>query len=81
MQVQKRSEIEEKYKWKLEDIFASDADWEAEFAQAEALLPQLEAQKEWHYARYTEYAGWIKADRSGFIAAGAPVCLCAYAAG
>lgn len=46
MQVQKRSEIEEKYKWKLEDIFASDADWEAEFAQAEALLPQLEAQKE-----------------------------------
>lgn len=46
MQVQKRSEIEAKYKWKLEDIFASDADWEAEFAQAEALLPQLEAQKE-----------------------------------
>ena len=32
MQIQKRSEIENKYKWKLEDFFASDADWEAEFA-------------------------------------------------
>lgn len=46
MQIQKRSEIENKYKWKLEDIFASDADWEAEFAQVEELLPQLEALKE-----------------------------------
>ena len=46
MQIQKRREIENKYKWKLEDIFASDADWEAEFAQVEELLPQLEALKE-----------------------------------
>ena len=46
MQIQKRSEIENKYKWKLEDIFVSDADWEVEFAQVEELLPQLEALKE-----------------------------------
>ena len=38
MQIQKRSEIENKYKWKLEDIFASDADWEAEFAQVVFLM-------------------------------------------
>lgn len=30
-----RQEIEQQYKWKLEDIFASDADWEAAFKKLE----------------------------------------------
>ncbi|MEI6100831.1 MAG: M3 family metallopeptidase, partial [Eubacteriales bacterium] len=30
-----RNEVEQKYKWKLEDLYASDADWEAEFKKLE----------------------------------------------
>ena len=43
MQAQKRSEIDAKYKWKLEDIFADNEAWEAEFAEVEAMLPALSA--------------------------------------
>ncbi len=32
-----REEIEAKYKWKLEDIYASDADWEADFKKVREL--------------------------------------------
>ena len=46
MQAQKRSEIDAKYKWKLEDIFADNEAWEAEFAEVEAMLPALSALKE-----------------------------------
>ncbi len=45
MDLQTRNEIDEKYKWKLEDIFATDEDWEKEFAKAEKMIPKLEAQK------------------------------------
>lgn len=31
----KRSEVKERYKWKIEDIFASDAEWEKSFESAE----------------------------------------------
>ena len=33
-----RSEVEAKYKWKTEDIFSSDEEWEKCFAEAEKLL-------------------------------------------
>ena len=33
MQAQKRSEIDAKYKWKLEDIFADNEAWEAEYVR------------------------------------------------
>ena len=46
MQAQTRSEIDAKYKWKLEDIFADNEAWEAEFAEVEAMLPALSALKE-----------------------------------
>lgn len=35
MATKKRNEIADKYKWKLEDIFASDKDWEDAFSTAE----------------------------------------------
>ena len=34
----KRSEVNEKYKWKIEDIFASDEDWERFFEDTEKSL-------------------------------------------
>ena len=39
----KRHEIPEEYTWNLASIFATDADWEAEFAQVSALLPAIRA--------------------------------------
>lgn len=41
----KREEVDAAFKWKLEDIYQSDAEWEKEFAQVKDLLPQLEAHK------------------------------------
>jgi len=38
-----RSQIPAQYKWRLEDIFAENAQWEEEFARTEALIPVLEA--------------------------------------
>jgi len=38
-----RSQIPAQYKWRLEDIFAENAQWEEEFARTEALIPALEA--------------------------------------
>ena len=32
-----RDEIEAKYKWKLEDIYSSDADWEEDFKKVREL--------------------------------------------
>lgn len=37
-----RSEIEEKYTWRLEDIFATDDDWEKEYQAVKQELPKLE---------------------------------------
>ena len=31
----KRNQVKPEYVWKTEDIFATDADWEAEFAALE----------------------------------------------
>ena len=42
----KRTEIDDKYKWKLEDIYASDADWEADFKRLQNKLPTLKSLKE-----------------------------------
>lgn len=39
--VPKRSEIDEQYKWKLQDIYDSDADWETEFAAIKNTIPQM----------------------------------------
>jgi oligoendopeptidase F len=36
-----RSEIDPKYQWKLETIFASDGDWENEFQALKAKIPSL----------------------------------------
>lgn len=44
-QVQKipqRSEIPDKYKWKLEDIYPSDSLWESDFSRVESLMPGME---------------------------------------
>lgn len=38
-----RSQIPAQYKWRLEDIFAENAQWEEEFARTEELIPALEA--------------------------------------
>lgn len=68
MQAQKRSEIDAKYKWKLEDIFADNEAWEAEFAEVEAMLPALSALKE-HIADNldTMRDGLQKIDRASWM--------------
>ena len=37
----KRGEIDPKYRWRLEDIYESDASWEKEFAEAEKLARRI----------------------------------------
>lgn len=37
-----RSEIPEKYKWRLQDIYPTDELWEKDFSRVEALLPEME---------------------------------------
>lgn len=39
----RRDEIDPRYKWNLQLIYATDEDWEADFARLEAMLPQLTA--------------------------------------
>jgi oligoendopeptidase F len=39
--LRQRSDIETSYKWRLEDIYASDKAWEADVARLEALLPRM----------------------------------------
>lgn len=41
MKIKNRNEIEEKYKWRLEDIVPSDEDWEVMFKQTEELGKEL----------------------------------------
>ena len=38
----KRSEIDNKYKWKLENMFATDEEWEKRFEAVKAKLPQCD---------------------------------------
>ena len=68
MQAQKRSEIDAKYKWKLEDIFADNEAWEAEFAEVEAMLPALSVLKE-HIADNVDTMrdGLQKIDRASWM--------------
>lgn len=68
MQAQKRSEIDAKYKWKLEDIFADNEAWEAEFVEVEAMLPALSALKE-HIADNVDTMrdGLQKIDRASWM--------------
>jgi oligoendopeptidase F len=40
--VKQRSEIEDKYKWDLSEIFVSDSAWEKGMEQFKALIPQME---------------------------------------
>ncbi|MDE6748889.1 MAG: oligoendopeptidase F, partial [Lachnospiraceae bacterium] len=43
-----RSEIEDKYKWALEDLYKTDEDWEKEYAAVESEI-----------GRFSEYPGKI----------------------
>jgi oligoendopeptidase F len=38
-----RDEIDQKYKWKIEDIYAKDADWEEDFKEVKALKERFAA--------------------------------------
>lgn len=49
MEVLKREQIDSKYKWKLEDIYANDELWEQDFKELQAQLPE-----------FSEYAGKLK---------------------
>ncbi len=40
--IPQRSDIADKYKWRLEDIYASDSLWEYDFSRVESLLPEME---------------------------------------
>ncbi|MDD5017319.1 MAG: oligoendopeptidase F, partial [Eubacteriales bacterium] len=49
----KRSEIDEKYKWNLYDMFASDGEWEQDFKKLQDMLPTLKDLKK----GFTDNAG------------------------
>jgi oligoendopeptidase F len=40
--IPQRSEIPDKYKWRLEDIYPTDSLWEYDFSRVESLLPEME---------------------------------------
>lgn len=40
-----RSEVDAKYKWKLEDIYATNDAWDADFKRAQDLLPKVQSFK------------------------------------
>lgn len=39
--VRKRSEVPEQYRWRLEDIYATDEAWEEDFAKVQSALPRI----------------------------------------
>lgn len=41
--IRKREDIEEKYKWKLEDIYPDEKQWEEDFQKVKKLLPSIAA--------------------------------------
>ena len=41
----KRNEVKQEYKWKLEDIFATDEAWEKEFKETGAEVKKIGAYK------------------------------------
>ena len=43
--VPERKDIDPKYKWRLEDIYATDQAWESDFAKLEKMLPDVGAFK------------------------------------
>ncbi|MFP4662337.1 MAG: oligoendopeptidase F, partial [Halanaerobiales bacterium] len=40
-----RSEVEDKYKWSLEDIYSTDEEWEKDFKKVKGMLDELEEYK------------------------------------
>ncbi|MBS6511815.1 MAG: oligoendopeptidase F, partial [Clostridiales bacterium] len=52
-----RSEIPEQFKWKLEDIYQNEAQWEEEYHELEGMLPALEARRQ----SIAQSAGELKA--------------------
>ncbi len=40
-----RSEIDPRYKWRLEDIYATDEDWEEDFEKVKSMIPEIESFK------------------------------------
>jgi oligoendopeptidase F len=44
--IPQRSDIAEKYKWKLEDIYPTTGDWEKDFTGIKELIPQISSFKE-----------------------------------
>ena len=41
----KRNEIEEKFKWNLEDIYENNDEWEKDYNKVQELLPEIEKYK------------------------------------
>ena len=64
----KRGEIDAKYKWKLEDIYQDNAQWEKEYEELQHKLPDLEALRETLTTSAEELArGLREIDRAGHI--------------
>ncbi|MBN1824999.1 MAG: oligoendopeptidase F [Candidatus Eisenbacteria bacterium] len=40
-EARERADVDEQYKWDLSHIYATDADWEADYARLEAMLPEI----------------------------------------
>ncbi|MBN2290647.1 MAG: oligoendopeptidase F [Candidatus Glassbacteria bacterium] len=38
-----RDEIDQRYKWRLEDIYPANEDWERDFAEVKKMIPEVEA--------------------------------------
>ncbi len=58
--VKTREEINPEYKWRLEDIYSGPDEWEAEFSEAEAAIPDAEKLKDSVLSSAKELLGGLK---------------------
>ena len=49
--LRQRSEIEDRYKWNIEDMYADEDDWEADFSAALKMADGFTAQESWAKAQ------------------------------
>src|SRR6476646_9587903 len=66
----KRSEIEDKYKYNLANIYADDAAWRADHKRLEEKLPVLQGYQGHLGESAQKLAEWFKAYEEAFIIAG-----------
>ena len=50
-EARERADVPDTYKWDLSHIYATDADWEADYARLEAMLPEIQGWEQTYKGR------------------------------